>query len=66
MIALLRTSSEETQFVQQQFLTMLPLIRRQALSAFRSLRSDARDEFVQEVIALAYSAFVRLEPVIDF
>ena len=60
MIALLRTSSEETQLVQQRFLTMLPRIRRQALAAFRSLRSEARDEFVQEVIALAYSAFVRL------
>ncbi len=60
MIAMLRKVSEETQFVQQRFLAMLPQIRRQALRAFRSAGAEARAELTQEVIALAYAMFVRL------
>jgi len=44
----------------QQFLIMLPLIRRQAHIAFRGQRPEAKEEFVAEVIANAYCAFVRL------
>ena len=60
MIAMLRNDSEETQFVQQRFLAMLPQIRRQARLAFRGLRVELREERMQEVIALAYAMFVRL------
>ncbi len=60
MIALARNDSEDTQFVQQRFLAMLPQIRRQALLAFRSAGAEARAELNQEVIALAYSMFDRL------
>ena len=60
MIALLRNDSEYTQFMQQRFLAMLPQIRRQALRAFRNAGAEARAELTQEVIALAYSMFVRL------
>ena len=60
MIALLRNDSEETQFVQQRFLAMLPQIRRQALRAFRSVEAEARAELTQDVIALAFAMFVRL------
>ncbi len=60
MIATLRRVSEETQFVQQRFLAMLPQIRRQALRAFRNAAAEARAELTQEVIALAFAMFVRL------
>ncbi len=60
MIALLRNNSEDTQFVQQRFLAMLPQIRRQALRAFRSAGAEARAELTQEAIALAFAMFVRL------
>ncbi len=60
MIALLRNDSDETQFVQQRFLAMLPQIRRQALRAFRNAGAEARAELTQEAIALAYAMFVRL------
>ena len=60
MIALLRNDSEDTQFMQQRFLAMLPQIRRQALRAFRSVGAEARAELTQEVIALAFAMFVRL------
>ncbi len=36
MIALLRNGAEDTQFMQQRFLAMLPRIRRQALSVPKS------------------------------
>jgi hypothetical protein len=39
---------------------MLPRIRRQASVAFRQLRPDHKDELIQEVVANAYCAFVRL------
>ena len=44
----------------QQFLTMLPQIRRQAHIAFRGQRPEAKEEFVAEVIANAYCAFIGL------
>jgi hypothetical protein len=44
----------------QQFLTMLPLIRRQAWIAFRGRDAESRHELIQEVIANAYCAFIRL------
>ena len=62
MIAPLRTRSVDhrTEFVQGQFLTMLPMIRRQAYIAFRGQRPEVKEELVAEVIANAYCAFVRL------
>jgi hypothetical protein len=42
------------------FVEMLPRIRRQASVAFRQLRPDHKDELIQEVVANAYCAFVRL------
>ena len=42
------------------FLEMLPKIRRRALFAFRSAPSEHRTELVQEAVANAYIAFVRL------
>src|SRR3954454_17212506 len=42
------------------FLTMLPLIRRQAFSAFRFWAPCRRSEAIQEVIAGAYVAYARL------
>lgn len=42
------------------FLAMLPLIQRLASAAFRSRGPEARAEAVQEVVASAYVAFVRL------
>ena len=60
MIALLRNDSDETQFVQQRFLAMLPQIRRQASRAFRNAGAEARAELTQEVIALAFAMLVRL------
>jgi hypothetical protein len=42
------------------FLCLLPLIRRQASMAFRNERRDLREELIQEVIANAFQAFVRL------
>ena len=60
MIAMLRNDSDDTQFMQQRFLAMLPQIRRQALRAFRNAGAEARTELTQEAIALAYGMFVRL------
>jgi hypothetical protein len=42
------------------FLSMLPEIRNQANFAFRRVPLEAREEIVQEVVAQAYSLFVRL------
>ena len=44
----------------QRFVRMLPRIRRHASVAFRRLRPDRKDELIQEVVANAYCAFVRL------
>jgi len=62
MIAPVRKGSngQKTEFVQDQFLRMLPVIRRQAHIAFRGQRPEAREEFVAEVIANAYCAFIGL------
>lgn len=45
---------------QDQFVEMLPKIRRQARLAFRRLRTEQQEEMVQEVVANAFCAFVRL------
>jgi hypothetical protein len=42
------------------FLAMLPQIRRQALTAFRRQRSEAREELIQEAVANSYRAWVML------
>jgi hypothetical protein len=42
------------------FLRMLPAIREQANFAFRRMPLEAREELIQEVVAQAYSLFVRL------
>jgi hypothetical protein len=42
------------------FLGMLPAISEQANFAFRRLPVEAREELIQEVVAQAYSLFVRL------
>jgi RNA polymerase sigma factor (sigma-70 family) len=42
------------------FLAMLPMIRRRAQRAFRHLKPEARDDAIQEVLASALVAFVRL------
>ena len=44
----------------QPFLKMLPAIQRQARLAFRHLDAEARAEMVEEVVANAFVAFVRL------
>jgi hypothetical protein len=62
MIASLKselTNSRIDQF-HEQFLTMLPAIRRQAGIAFRGRDIESRLELIQEVIANAYCAFIRL------
>lgn len=62
MIAPLRTNSVDhrTELVHNHFLTILPVIRRQAWIAFRGQRAEAREDLVQEVIANAFCAFMRL------
>ena len=44
----------------REFLELLPSIRRQAAFSFRRLGPEAREEAVQEAIAHAFAAFVRL------
>jgi transposase-like protein len=53
-------NGQKAEIVQDQFLTMLPLIRRQAWMAFRGRDAESRHELTQEVIANAYCAFVQL------
>jgi hypothetical protein len=62
MVALSRNYSlkNDNALPQKRFLEMLPPIRRQALLAFRDLRVELREELVQEVVACAYSTFIRL------
>ena len=62
MVALVQSNSEvDTQSSQHdRFLAMLPQIRRQALTAFRNQRFEAREELIQEVIANCYRAWVLL------
>jgi hypothetical protein len=62
MIASLRPSSPDNrpESVEDQFLAILPMIRRQASLAFRHAGAEARDELMAETVANAYCAFVRL------
>ena len=46
--------------IADEFLPLLPSIRKSALFAFRRRRFEERSEAVAEVIASAYAAFVRL------
>ena len=62
MIAILKSGlrTRLSKNASDQFLAILPQIRRQASLAFRSLRSEAREELVCEVIANAYCSWVSL------
>jgi hypothetical protein len=60
MIATADVLRKQNQQVQAQFLTMLPIIRRQARVAFKNVRREQREELVAEVIAHTYCAYVRL------
>ena len=62
MIAALRpdTGHEESRFDPDQFLILVPAIRRQAKFAFQRRGAEAQEELVQEVTANAYRAWVRL------
>ena len=62
MVAPVRTEvfADQSQFVQDQFVTMLPRIHRQARRAFRYLDVERRDELVAEAVAFANCAFVGL------
>jgi RNA polymerase sigma factor (sigma-70 family) len=44
----------------ERFVAMLPRIRRRARRAFCSLRPELKEDLIQEVIANAYCAYVRL------
>jgi hypothetical protein len=57
MIAKPRPSTTK---LQAGFLRLLPNIQKQARFAFRHLRSDNRDDAIEEVIANAYVAYVNL------
>jgi len=62
MIAQLRANSDARRIesVQDQFLSMLPVIQRQAWIAIRGRDPESRDELTQEVVANAYCAFIGL------
>ena len=61
MIAPIKTQTQILgQQHQDQFIEMLPQIRRKATRAFRRLQHEHRDDLVQEVIANAFCHFVRL------
>jgi hypothetical protein len=60
MIAHAKPIRSQSCDVQQEFLSMLPAICSVAQHAFRGLRSDVREEAVQEVTAHAFIAFTRL------
>jgi hypothetical protein len=62
MIATVSKSKRKTasRHRNDKFLAMLPEIRKQAGFTFRRVPFDAREELVQEVVAQAYSLFVRL------
>ena len=49
-----------TQLPHERFAVLVPKIRRQAAWALRRLRREAREEFIQEVIANAFVAWSRL------
>jgi hypothetical protein len=62
MVALLKNglTDERKGMVHEQFLAMLPRIRRQALVAFRDRGAEARQELAAEVVANAFCAYTRL------
>ena len=62
MVAVLRNdlTNHEPETVQDQFLSLLPQIRRLAMISFQRLGPEAREELVQEVIANAFRAWHRL------
>ena len=62
MIAPLKTTSRRTTAPHwhENFLQMLPVIKRSASIAFRHLKPEAREEAIQDVTANALVAFVRL------
>jgi hypothetical protein len=62
MVATIRSNSETIQkeVCHDRFLELLPQIQRQASIAFRSLRSEAREEHVAEVVARAYCLYLQL------
>ena len=64
MIAILKDdlTSHGTKIVSDQFLAILPQIRRQAslALALRSLRGEVREDLICEVVASAYCSWVRL------
>jgi hypothetical protein len=62
MIAIVKSSSPRSASPtwHQQFLAMLPRIRRHAVISFRQLDVEAREEAVQEVICNALTAYRRL------
>ena len=62
MIATMRKQNrfQVTEEQREQFLEMLPQIRRQALVAYRGLGAEAREEFVTAVLAAAFIGFARL------
>ena len=57
MIASAATTSDAAH---DQFLALLLTIRRQAALAFRFQPPDTRDDLIQEVVANAYLAYLRL------
>jgi hypothetical protein len=59
MIAFIKPCSHNTS-APDKFLGMLPAISAQAKLAFRGHSADAKEEFVAEVVANAFTAYVRL------
>ncbi len=62
MIAIAKSPKRKTgsRWRNDKFVSMLPEIRKQANFAFRRLPLEAREELIQEVVAQAYSLFLRL------
>jgi len=60
MIAFANTKRRSKLISHDRFLEMLPQIRAQAEVAFRSIRPEAKEELITEVIANAFVAFIRL------
>ncbi len=60
MISSLKDGCYGTACAADQFLSILPQIRRQASMAVRFLRSELREELICEVVAFAYCNWVRL------
>jgi hypothetical protein len=61
MIEVVKHPSQATETQEnERFVKMIPLIRQQARRAFRRMRSEIKDELVEEVIANAFYRFSRL------